>query len=136
MWKIQNSFRAERTELLHYGFLLFDTTNVRMARALVKEPRKFVQLVQSTDCINLDATVIFVAHPSPKTDTIGVLLHEPAEADPLHSPSDEPAPRFDRRPSQFFGSATPTDSISAWTAERNEPIVNGLGRSLKPFSTT
>lgn len=126
----------EGTQLLDRGFLFFNAADFCHARTLVEEAGKFIQLVRHPDGVDLNAAVILVADPTPQTDTVRVLLYEPTESDPLHSAGDEPAARLGRSPAQFCGSATPMDSNSVWTAERKDPIVNGFGRSLKPFSTT
>ena len=104
---------TERVQLLHYSFLFFNAADISHTRTLVEESRKFIQLIRRPDGIDVNTTVIFVAHPAAQTDTICVLLHEPTESDPLHTAGDEPAARLDRGSAQFLGSATPTDSSSA-----------------------
>jgi len=104
---------TERAQLLHYSFLFFNAADISHTRTLVEESRKFIQLIRRPDGIDVNTTVIFVAHPAAQTDTICVLLHEPTESDPLHTAGDEPAARLDRGSAQFLGSATPTDSSSA-----------------------
>lgn len=71
--------------MLDGGFLFVDASNIRHAGAVVKQPGKLIELIGSANRVDLDATVVFVANPTAKTDEIGMLVNEPAESHSLHS---------------------------------------------------
>lgn len=123
------SLGAKGTQLLHGGFLLFNCPDRRHARAAIKQSGQPLQLLAISCGVDLNASVVLVAHPSAEPDLSSALLHEPAIAHALHAAGDEPAARL----SQDFGAPAPlrvpsAESIASLSAE----AVNGLAIRLKP----
>ena len=121
---------------MHGGFLLFNTAYFRRSRAFMQEAGKVVQRSRRTDRINLHAPIVFVPHPTPQTERVGVCLDKPAEANALHATEHIPAARYGWRLRQCFDSAAPSVSIIASTSDRNDLTVKGLVIRRKPLSTT
>lgn len=84
------------TQLLHGSFLLFNSAHLGEAGALVEESSQVPQLIGCADGVNLDASVVFIAHPAAQAECMRVLFDEPAEPDTLYSAGDEPPASLDQ----------------------------------------
>jgi hypothetical protein len=56
----------------------------------MQQRSEFVQLFGITDCVYLNATVVFVSDPSTQSDGGSILLDKPPETDALYPASDKP----------------------------------------------
>lgn len=96
---------------------------------------QLIELVRGTCGVSAHAPVIFVPHPSPQTQLLGMADHKCTETDALHASGDAPLAcgiqkLRSTRPPGFIPEST-SRTVLARTAG-----VNGLGSSVKPFSTT
>ena len=89
------------TQLLHGRTDLFNPSNLRLRRTAIKRGSEAIELFLIANAIHLDASVIFVAHPSPDTDRVGTGMDKPAESDSLHTSRDKPGTRFQSFPRHF-----------------------------------
>jgi hypothetical protein len=125
--------------LLHGGFLLINPAHLRAPRPLVEQRRECPELVDGTDRVHLDSSVVLIANPASKTETSRVLLDEVAKPDALDETSNKPAPRLERRFAQDTGSIWSIGCLPSSTWRTVEPRccrVKGFAISANPFSTT
>jgi hypothetical protein len=133
------SLRAKGTQLLHGGFLLFNSAYLSQARPLVQKCRKFSQLIGSAGRVDLNPAVIFVADPAAHPDKARVPLDKEAKSNALNTPRNKPAARFDVWPFQRAVSPRRADSeslIISSIASRKLFAVKGLEIRRNPLSTT
>ena len=93
--------RAKRTQLLHGGFVLFNSTHLGVKRSAVEACSQYIELIVGPHRIDLNAAIVLIAHPAAQADFIRVLFDEPAEADALNRSVDEPAACFRHLPGSF-----------------------------------
>lgn len=123
------------TQLLHGGFLLFNSTDFCEAGAAIEQRSQPLQLVCGADRVDLHPAVVFIAHPAAQAEIVRMLLDEPAESDTLYTSRNKPPAGLNQRADSPTPAAfgTPrTDSI----ASRRLFTVRGFGIRRNPCSTT
>lgn len=130
--------------MLHGRFLLINPANFGHPWTHPQIAGKFVQLLEVSHRVDLDAAIVFIAHPPAKTQSLRLVFHKPAESDSLNAPRNEPAAGlFSLAPTaspalQTLLSAPLSRGLltASWTKLRRDPAVNGLAIRPKPCSTT
>lgn len=78
--------------MLHGRFLLLNSANIRHPWTLMEIAGKLLQLLRSAYGVDVDAPIVFIAHPASQSKSRSLFLDKPTEADALHATGNEPAP--------------------------------------------
>lgn len=66
-----------------------DLVDAGATRAAAKAGTQFAEIILGTGGYDFDIAVFGVADPAAEVEFLGFTMHEPAEADPLHAPTNE-----------------------------------------------
>ena len=122
--------------MLHGSFLLFNSANLSHAGTHVQKRGQLLQLILSTDRINLYPAIVFIANPAADTDPARILLDEPAEPDALHASRHKPLARLKFQWAGSIWRAGLDSLITASIARSKCLMVKGFGIRRNPWSRT